>query len=84
MLRQVGASELNMAECYRQHIETKSIDIHLQTYISAISRTNKGRLLLSLEKNNKKSLLECKDMLIASGTRYVGQSIEGLSANINL
>jgi hypothetical protein len=71
VLRQVGASELNMAECYRQHI-------------SAISRTNKGRLLLSLEKNNKKSLLECKDMLIASGTRYVGQSIEGLSANINL
>lgn len=75
VLGQVDTSGLSMAECYRQHIENKSIDIHLQTDISAISRANKDKFLLSLEKNNKKSSLECEGMLIASGTRYVDQTI---------
>jgi thioredoxin reductase len=76
VLGQVDTSGLSMAERYRQHIEKKSIDVRLQTHLRGVSRiANRNDFLLTLERDNKKSSLECEAVLIANGPRYVGKDI---------
>lgn len=76
VLGQIDVTGVDIAQQYQQHMLNEKIDIRTQQIIKAITKTDEGYGVDVLAEDSAVSqAIHCSAIIIANGTRYVGQEI---------